>query len=179
MWYVLQVAVGREDTLLPSIEKALLTVGGCEVFTPHYQGFRKVQGIWRNETRVLFPGYVFVDTDQAEPVEKRLHIFTTSIKPVCIGGGFYPIRPEEQAYLMKMMDSPYEIAASVGDIIDGKLTIRQGPLRGRAELVRRIDRHKRTADVACTLWGEERRMRVGLELRRKIVTAEPELTAQI
>lgn len=166
MWYVLQVAVGREDSLIPAIERALRPLGDCEVFTPHYLAFRKNKDGWFTERRTLFPGYVFVDTQKPDALEKRVRIFTTSVKAVCIGGGFYPIRPAEQEFLAGMMGASREIAVSIGEMIEGNLVVRQGPLIGHVGDVKKIDMHKRRAEVACSLWGEERRMRVGLEVRR-------------
>lgn len=176
MWYVLQVAAGSEDSLVPIIGRALHVVDEyCDVFVPHFLGFRKDKEIWRNdERRVLFPGsgYVFVDTDRPELVEKRLHIFTNQVKPVSIEGGFHPIHMEEQEYLQKWMDAHHDIAISTGELIDGTLVVYHGPLRGRTKFVRRIDKHKRSAEVDCTLWGQKQLMRVGLELQWKNLREE-------
>lgn len=114
------------------------------------------------QKQVLFPGYVFVCTKQPDQVEKRLQIFTHGVKPVRIGGGFNPIRSEEQEFLQSMMNEDYEIGYSSGNIIDGKLVIDYGPLMDKTESVVKIDRHRRFAEILMTLWGVEQRIRVGL-----------------
>lgn len=169
MWYVLQVASGREMKMLGDVGRALEHSGCAEPFVPRCVRLRRYHGNWHSELAVLFPGYIFVDADSkyAEEIRRALCIFNGSVTPVCIGGGFHPIRKEEQHFLEGVMDGAHEIGISVGDIVGGKLVVEQGPLMHMVRYVRKIDRHKRTAEVGVTIFGEERRVRMGLEVRTK------------
>ena len=59
---------------------------------------------------------------------------------------------------------------SKGIIVDQKLTILSGPLKGRESQIKKIDRHKRKAWVSVNLFGKERLIVVGLEVFQKIET---------
>ena len=59
------------------------------------------------------------------------------------------------------------IGISKGIIKDGKSIITSGPLKGRECLIRRIDRHKRTAEIEIPLVDKSTRVTVGLEIYEK------------
>ena len=58
------------------------------------------------------------------------------------------------------------VGMSEGVIADGRTVVRSGPLRGREDLIRKIDRHKRVAFLDVGLLDQVR-VRVGLEITRK------------
>ena len=51
---------------------------------------------------------------------------------------------------------------SYGYIVDDQLMIYKGPLSGKSDMVKKIDRHKRIADIEVYLWHQPKRVRVGL-----------------
>ena len=59
------------------------------------------------------------------------------------------------------------IEISRGVIRNGAPVITSGPLKGRERLIRRIDRHKRTAEIEIPFAGDKRRVTVGLEIYEK------------
>lgn len=175
MWYVIQVVGGKEKKMLSHINKALSQVPNLKLFIPRYVCMRKYQGQWHQEVKELFPGYIFVDTQQPELVEKGLRIFVSDVKPVCIGGGFYPIRQDEEKFLRGMMNAQNEIGISIGNLVNGRLVAESGPLESMPEAVDaicKIDRHKRIAELKLSLWGKERRVQVGLEVKEKLTIEE-------
>ena len=76
-----------------------------KIFSPSYEGMHKYQGEWHIEINKLFPGYVFIQSENADQLETYLEHLSGTVTPVQIGGGFYPIRTEEQAFLMEMLDT--------------------------------------------------------------------------
>ena len=56
---------------------------------------------------------------------------------------------------------------SKGVIKDGKPVVTSGPLKGRESLIRRIDRHKRTAEIEIPFVEDDMRVIVGLEIYEK------------
>ena len=50
------------------------------------------------------------------------------------------------------MDEYNYIAMSYGYIVDNQLMIYKGSLSGRSDIVKKIDRHKRIADIEVYLW---------------------------
>ncbi len=130
MWYVIQVATGEEIRTCERCKKILLTTLFCDVFVPLYARQKKYQGVWKEECKVLFPGYLFVDTDEPELVEKELMKLTCMAKPVCIGSAFVPLEVDEQEMLEQLLDANFMLQTSKGYIVDGTLLVTQGPLQG-------------------------------------------------
>lgn len=172
MWYVIQVKSGEEISTCGRCKKILAATLFCDVFVPMYARQKKYQGIWKEEYKVLFPGYIFVNTDEPELVEEELTKLTCMAKPVYIGGEFTPLATDEQEFLADMMDMDSVIQTSVGYIVDGELVVIQGPLRNWESYVKRIDRHKRTAEVEVSLLYEKRKALVGLEVVAKVTKEE-------
>ena len=61
------------------------------------------------------------------------------------------------------------IGMSKGVIRDGNAVITKGPLKGRERLIRKIDRHKRIAEIEIPIGSDKKRVAVGLEIYKKQV----------
>lgn len=138
-----------------------------KIFSPSYEGMHKYQGEWHIEINKLFPGYVFIQSENADQLETYLEHLSGTVTPVQIGGGFYPIRIEEQAFLMEMLDTDECVRYSLDYIVDGKLVVERGPLSGKTDHVR-----KRIANLTIRLFGQDRQIRVGLEIPARLTVAE-------
>lgn len=66
MWYAVQVQSGREERIRDWCQKLIAPSILKECFIPHYQRKRKYQGEWHTEEKPLFPGYIFMISDDAE-----------------------------------------------------------------------------------------------------------------
>ena len=73
-----------------------------------------------------------------------------------------------------MLDEQDCIRCSIGYLVDGQLMVWQGPLKHAVERVRKIDRHKRLAEVEVRLFEESRQMKLGLEVKAKVSVEEYE-----
>ena len=71
-WYAVQVRSGKEDKFVEWCEKKVNHQTYKDIFIPRVMMAKKYQGKWHNEKRVLFPGYVFVITDQVEDLFQEL-----------------------------------------------------------------------------------------------------------
>lgn len=170
MWYVVQTASGKEQEAVEKCRRAIDRETAGMIFTPSYQYQKKYQGAWHLERKLLFDGYVFLESNRPDELEQSLERIPGVVTPVRIGGGFYPIRSEEESFLKKLLDGSDCVAVSTGFLVNRRLVIEQGPLRawnGHTEFIRKIDRHKRIAELEIVLWKEVRRMRVGLEVKEK------------
>lgn len=172
MWYVVQTESGREQSAIEKCRNALDRMTAVRIFSPVCQLEKKYQGEWKSADRTAFPGYVFIESDSPNELEDKLKRIPGVVTPVRIGGGFYPIRADEEAVLRQLMDGNDCIRVSVGYLVDQKLVIVKGPLEGFSEAVKWIDRHKRVADIEMLLFNERRKMRVGLEVKAKMTAAE-------
>lgn len=71
MWYVIQVMSGEEHEKEQLFKKLILNRDGRtydKIFVPMYVRKKRYQGKWHEEQKVLFPGYIFVDTSDIELV---------------------------------------------------------------------------------------------------------------
>ncbi len=174
MWYVVQ-ALGNED-----IEKVC---GKCrtampegvvkELFIPRYICLKHFKKEWHEKLLPLFPDYFFLDTEQPEEVQERLKPLSRIMKPVRVGKDFVPVYPEEQRFLEELMDERHVIQKSTGNLIDGQFEIYEGPLQDEKKyrLIKKVDRHRRLANLEVQLLGTVRQVQVTLEIVKKINTA--------
>ena len=133
---------------------------------------RRIQGERKMIEKVAFPGYFFIESDVPEMLEKLLMRIPGVVTPVRIGGGFHPIRQEEETMLKQMMDENDCILYSVGNIVDGKLIVEEGPLKRFTGKVIKIERHDRWADIEMPLFEKCKTMKVGLEIKAKVTAEE-------
>ncbi|MBR1853056.1 MAG: antiterminator LoaP [Lachnospiraceae bacterium] len=172
MWYVAQTVSGREQAAIEKCRIALDRETAARVFTPRCQILKKFHGEWQSVEQIAFQGYIFFDSENPEELEKKLMRIPNVVTPVKIGGGFYPIRTDEEAVLRQMMDENDCIRSSEGYLVDQKLVVENGPLCGFKGKVKKIDRHKRTALIGVCLFEEYRDMRVGLSVKGKLTAEE-------
>ena len=113
---------------------------------------RRVQGASGTVREILFPGYVVVRTANVDALEREIESRTEAFGPHLEPS---PIRLDDRAMdlLARMAGEHGVLRMSVGDIVDGHLTVRSGALKGVEHLVARIDRHKRLAYLQTGLFG--------------------------
>ena len=171
MWYVVHTMIGREES---AMEQCKVAVGmtANRFILPKCQFNRRWHGEDKLIEKVAFPGYFFIDSNMPKELLELLQRIPTIVTPVRIGGGFHPIKEEETIVLQRMMDENDVIQASVGNIVDGKLVVDEGPLKGLEDKVRKIERHDRWADIELPLFDECKTMRVGLQVVAKVTGEE-------
>lgn len=103
------------------------------------------------EKRIVLPGYIFVAGTNM------------LVKRRCDAS----LIPCEVPYLKEMCQNDALIGISRGIIRNGITIVTSGPLKGRESLIRKIDRHKRIADIAIPFDGGRKRITVGLEIYEK------------
>lgn len=166
-WYAIHIdrqdQEGRILDYCQALGKDLLK----DAFFPRIRYYKRYQGAWHEEEKLLFPKYFFVVTDQIEQLYK---LFQKAPKPIeILGTGDTPVElsNDEIHLLNKLMNHRHEIEMSTGRICDGHLEVSSGPLRGMENMVRKIDRHKRMAIIRTQMLQREMEMQVGLEVTEK------------
>ena len=118
------------------------------------------------QTKKLLPGYLFLASDDPQKLSeqcKKNHMLAKNDELILLS--------EQDMRLFSLAkDGILEI--SKGIIVDQKLTILSGPLKGRESQIKKIDRHKRRAWVSVELFGKEQLIEVGLEVFQKIETTK-------
>ncbi|MBR0163492.1 MAG: hypothetical protein IJQ12_02335 [Lachnospiraceae bacterium] len=167
MWYVLQTKTHTEESALDKCRKALVPAAADAVFLPRYVRERKVHGVFERDLRVLFPGYLFVDSKTPEEIAAVMREIPGIAVPVCTGEDFTPVRREEQTFLLRLMDDDHIVQPSKGRILNGVVEVDEGPLTGHGDKIVYIDRHKRFCEIRVHMPDGEKKARVSLEITEK------------
>ena len=113
----------------------------------------------------MFPGYIFVITDDPSSVMMKLRKIEKFARIVKFDDLFIPVSPEEQKILMRMSGDGDTIDTSTGIIESDRIVVKEGPLIG---LERRINRHKRLAYIEFNMGSRTVEVQVGLSIVEKI-----------
>jgi transcriptional antiterminator NusG len=172
-WCVLFVKTGAEEKLCKTVT-SLVEISLISPFIiTKEKYFRKSSGgILRKN--ICFPGYLFIETGL--PAEK----LTESIQEVIQHTkGIYRllsytdthdifIREREISVLKTLCGESVCIKNSVGIIIGDTIRINSGPLVGMESIIKKIDRHGRSAIIELNFLGALRNVTVPLEITAKM-----------
>ncbi|MDE5779385.1 MAG: antiterminator LoaP [Lachnospiraceae bacterium] len=168
MWYVVQVMTGNEHQVAALCKESLLNEQE-EVFIPMYERKRKVRGDYEIVKAVLFPGYVFFQTEDVEGLFYCLKNVSGLTRILQTGEEFTPLHESEVAFLSRFGGKEHVVEFSVGYIEGDKVVITEGPMADWQGKVKKIDRHKRIAVLEVEFFGRITDVTVGLEIVEKRV----------
>lgn len=174
--YVAQVMGGQESYVACLVNKIKpCSIDSC--FIPSFEFMRKYGGEWRRVTDVLFPGYVFIVSNDIERASAQLRSVPAFTRILGASGGlFFPLDDEEVAWLNALVATPdYVVPMSTGVIVGDRVTIVSGALKGREALISKIDRHKRLAYLDLHILGRDKAVKVGLEVVKKVPASQGSL----
>ena len=117
--------------------------------------------------KTLFPGYVFLISEDKEALFFALKKVVGLTKLVGTGEEVVPLTQEEIRFLMRFGRDDQVVEMSEGIIENQRVIITSGPLQGNEGLIKRIDRHKRKAYLEMEMFGRKIKTQVGLEIVRK------------
>ena len=168
MLYVIQVMAGEEEVTETLLKEYLDDSWYTELFVPRYAAVRRYGGVWHDILKAMFPGYVFVETEESEKIFTRLKYIPKSMHIIFSEREILPVYPEEEQFLRSMIDENYIVQMSRGFMIGDRLCITEGALANQQGKLIKIDRHKRIAVLSVNLFGRETPVEVGLEVVEKI-----------
>lgn len=167
MWYVIQVRTDMEEETRKQCEKIIDKEILEKSFIPMYEQERKYQGKWHRELRVLFPGYVFLVSEDKEKLFFELKRVIGLTKMLGTGETIVPLTTEEVNFLLSFGREEQVVEMSEGIIESDRVVITKGPLKGNEGLIKKINRHKRKAWLEIQMFGRTMEMQVGVEIVRK------------
>ncbi len=167
MWYVIQVSTGKEEQILEMIIKYGVQRYLEEYFVPKYERKRKYLGQWRTERAVLFPGYIFIISDQIEDAYTALKQIPKLTKVIGVGETWTAMSKEDIEIVEYLSGKDRLARFSEGYIEGNRVTVVSGALQGLEGTICKIDRHKRLAWLEMEMFGRKTRFEVGLEIVRK------------
>lgn len=170
MWYILQVEAGREAYMKEMLEDFLPEGLISCVFYPLYESSYKKGGVRQIVTKVLFPGYLFMEiehTKMVEELEEHLKRITEYHFLLTTGKVCAPVSSKEQAFLTEHTNSQHVMTMSRGYMIDREVVITEGAFAGYCGELKYVDRHNRYGVMTVRLGERDVDMQFGLELVRK------------
>lgn len=150
IWYLLKCSKENEADYKDKFYEFVAAERLLEVVSFQCQRMMRYNSEWHLERRTLLPGYIFLSGSRAMVLKKEISL-----------------RPCSPPYLKELCQDGNLIGMSRGIIKDGIPIVTSGPLRGREQLIRRIDRHKRTAEIMVPIDGWEEKATIGLEIYQK------------
>lgn len=175
MYYVIQVKSGNEDKVIEEIAKQNRKAIVFDAFAPRRKTKRKYKEGWKEVEERCFPGYVFVETNEAKKLFKDLYWipeFTRLLGQEGKSDNFAPLSEEEA----RMVDILYgkrsnrvtdisRIEIQEGD----KVRILDGPLRDLETRIKKVNLHKRKVTVELTICNQPFDVEVGIEIITPVV----------
>lgn len=141
MWYVIQVQGGQEEKTAELIKKQLTFQDSClrECFIPRKIRVKKFKGRWQQVEEILFSGYVFADSEDAEELYRRLKQVGRLTKVLQDGSFlFLPLSKTEELWIKGIGDNRHVTRLS-------KIEIRTGNKRWKENGQDRRFRNSETA----------------------------------
>mgnify|MGYP004488466165 CR=1 FL=1 len=142
-------------TLLQDYKEKIPNNAYSDVFVPTYDQMKRYQGAWHIEQKPVFPEYIFLESDQKTSYTDE-YVTESSL-----------LLPEQEKLLRNLFGKEGHIPMSVGYIKDGCTHVTAGPLQGKEDLIRKIDRHKRLAKLEFAIGDVSKELYAGLEIISK------------
>lgn len=163
---MIQVTTGKEEQILDMIKKYGAQEYLKECFIPKYERRRKYLGQWHQEEAVLFPGYIFIISDEVEDLYLALKQVPQLTKLLGVGEKWTPMTKEDIEIMERLSGKDRVVRFSEGYMVGNKVVVLEGPLQGMEGVIKKIDRHKRKAYLEIPMFGRVLNAQVGLEIVR-------------
>ena len=128
---------------------------------------QKHRNSFLEKEKVMFPGYLFIETDYPEEIHEIICSQPEYIKILRNDGVFLPLTQREEDFLNRITGHTERVDMSLGIIDDGIVKVLSGPLSGFEQYIVKVDRHKRKAYLEMELFGEKKKLVAGLEIVAK------------
>lgn len=173
-WYVIQVQSGKEEHTAALCRSIVSEDMLSDCFIPYYERMKRYRGRWHKEKAVMFPGYVFVISDNIEELWMALKKVPKLTRILRNDMEFIPLSSGEVGLIQCMCGKDYIAGMSEGYTINDKVYITSGPMVDMQGIILKIDRHKRLATVQIDMFGRTVEVQMGLEIVQKIEEHEEE-----
>lgn len=168
MWYVLQCREGREDAMIRACRRHLSAEALNDAFSFRCERLWRRDGEWKRMEKELFPGYVFLESSRPDLLAEELRQFAPVFR--VLGGPDLPISvcAGEEESLRRLCGRAHYLALSYGYRENGTDYITSGPLALAKQRIRRIDWHRRFAQVEVSIGRRRMTAWAGIGLDERI-----------
>lgn len=165
MWCVVHVRDGGEEHIEDFVAGLLSENVSARCFHLIRGRRKKYEGQWHTVYEDLFPGYVFIDTDEPDRVYRELK---KAPKPKLLFSDdeyVSTLEKHESDFMERLADRNGRIGISKVRIgADGRIRCLSGPLEHMEDRVRRVNLHKRIAEIEAEVMGRKRILYLGIDI---------------
>lgn len=165
-WYVIKCRSGQEELIVKSCRQYLSHQALEAAFTFQCERLWKKKGNWKIIVKNLFPGYIFLQSSFPQQLSEELKHYRTMLQILEDKGYLFSIYEEEETYLRKLCGEEHFLALSYGyhDRENGKSCITKGPLKNWQSQIKKIDWHRRFAQLELALEHRKAIIWVGVDI---------------
>lgn len=165
MWYVIQTETGREEEVLYLMRRLLDKRLCSRYMILEAEWPKRSGGQWLLLRKAMFPGYIFVETEEAEKLFFQLKQIPKLTK--ILGNEkfeFVPLAEEEIQFLYKISKTAEKNGTEQRLLVHpsritvdkaGTIHVISGPLKEFEKEILRVNLHKRYAVVKVKMLGEK------------------------
>ena len=170
LYYVIQVAPGTENKAEEQIKKIIRTDLYDRCFHLTRRVRKKIRGEWKEFCEKLLPGYVFIISGSIQELYMELKQVSSIIKVLGRENEeqFVPLPANEEKWIERIMDSTREGSemelSQVSVSEDNTITILSGPLKNLEGQIKKINLHRRTAEVEIDFMNRKTVIHLGIEM---------------
>lgn len=167
MWYAIQVKSGEEERIKLLLDKLRGRDSYGECFVPLFEDVKRSGGKCRIGFRKLFPGYLFVESDNPQKIFETImgiKDFTKLLGTVEADGSkrFIPIGTEDEAFLRTLFIDGMMPVSYVHMARNGRIDRIVGPLANYKNHIKKLEMRHRMAVVEARMFGKMRKVKFGL-----------------
>ena len=176
MYYVIQVAPREEQKIVRLINNAIPKELCRDCFFPMRDIRRKIRGEFTNIREVLFPGYVFVESDTPQELHEAIREIPNLTKMLGIDYdetnetfNFEELPSHEVAWLAQIISDDDRHIVPLSQVavdVQGDVRIVSGPLMSLTEHILKFDLHKRIAKVKVEFNRKVSVIHLGIEIMK-------------
>ncbi len=166
IWYLLSCRKQEEKKILTICKKKLPQSVADDIFILTFDRMRRYEGTWHLERQLMFPGYVFLESEDEEILSEELKSCGLSLREK---NRLFRVGHKEEEFLKRLCGTAHHLKMSRGIIYHGNALITEGPLKGIEKHISRIDRHKRLARIEIIIKPDDRYIPAGLEITEKVI----------
>ena len=169
MLYVIQTESGKEIDTVTEIRKKISGDVCSEAFTIRYENILRRNGTYHINTRVLFPAYVFVNTDNPDrlflELKKVLNLSVLLSDKSEKGYTFFKVSDKEEELIRKLLNDNEDYTVTLSMVVYNskkKINRSAGPLKYFLNMITEVDSRHRRAFVTMNFLGRPRRLVFGI-----------------
>lgn len=167
-WFVIEVNFENENKILDILNSDLFQSFVKRSFILRRKQLKSFGSEWKLYEFDVLKGIIFLEITDLNLFKKTI----VKCKEI------YELNHHEKLRLMKLKEydllflnkfNSTTIESSIGDIVNGKIVVKDGPLVGCEDMIKKVDRHKRLAFFKYKFSFNQSDICLGLEIKNKTV----------